>query len=743
MIPMKILRQSFVALAALPLSAFAAETRPNIDYVDPFIGTMGGGNVYPGATLPFGFIQVSPDTGPGSGAGGYKFDKKITGFSQQHISGMGGPLFGQISLFPLTGELKDPSNLSATGKSDESASPGYYTVTIAPWDVKVELTATKHVALHRHTFPANDESRLVLDVGHVLYGTGSSWGTAKPIGGEVTIDAEAREISGFMVYQGARGNSRTWKVFFAARFDAPFETFGTWDDAGQLAAGSDRSAGSEIGAFLTFPTTAGQVVNSKVAISWRSLDQASGYFESEAPAWDFDGTRERARAEWVKILDTIDVEGGTADQRTQFFTALYRIHVTPNDWTGEAPERYGDGTYYENILCMWDTFRTVHPLLTLLQPKINADIINTIIRYHQVDGWTGDAHSAWTYEHVQNGSHADAIIADAYVKKLPGVDWKQAYEAIRKNAFEDANPDAKGRPNKGRFRLDDYRKHGYLPSDVVPEYKSIQSVSRTLEYVQNDANVLTLAREFGTKEDIADLEKRQLWYHNLWDAEAGGFMRGKKSDGTWHAPFDPLKTETGPQYYEGHAWTWSWYVPHDAQGLINLHGGPEPFVEKLTIACDEHYEAYNEPGMLQTYLFIHAGRPDLTQRFVRQALRYFSSKPNGLPGNDDSGTTSAWLLWALMGLYPNAGEDYYYIGSPSFTKTTLHLGNGKTFVISAPAASPENKYVSAATLDGKPWDQAWLRHADVINGGELSLTMTAEPSKWGTRVLPPSASKAP
>jgi predicted alpha-1,2-mannosidase len=327
------------------------------------------------------------------------------------------------------------------------------------------------------------------------------------------------------------------------------------------------------------------------------------------------------------------------------------------------------------------------------------------------------------------------------VKKLPGVDWKRAYAAIRKNAFVDQNPAADNRPDRGRYRLDDYRRYHYLPTDVS-DYKAITAVSRTLEYVHNDFSVLTLAREFGTPADIADLEGRMLWYKNLWDESSGGFMRGKRKDGTWLDPFDPLREETGKHYYEGHAWTWSWYVPHDTQGLINLHGGTEAFVKKLTTACEKHYEPYNEPGMLQTYLFIHAGRPDLTQQFVRSALRYFSSKPNGLPGNDDSGTTSGWLVWSLMGLYPNAGQDYYYIGSPSFTRSTIKLPAGKKLVISAPAASPENKYIASATLNGKPWNQAWLRHADLINGAVLELEMVPTPTDWGTKVLPPSYSSA-
>lgn len=719
---------------AVMLAGTLAASAP-VDLVDPFIGTAGAGNVYPGVTLPFGFIQVSPDTGPGSGAGGYKHSKHINGFSQQHISGMGGPLYGMISVFPLTGALETPSDIVSSGKSAEAAVPGYYTVTLAPWQTKVELTATKHVALHRHTFPAHKQARIVVDAGHCLYGTGASWGSAKPIGGEINIDPRTREVSGHMTYQGARSSTRTWKVFFVVRFDTAFASHSTWADSPVLSPNSSRATGGEIGACLDFTTTAGQVIQSRVALSYKNIAQARGYLETETPGWDFDAAYAKARDTWADALAGITVEGGTPDQQRQFYTALYRAHLTPNDWTGEAPSRYGDAVYYENILCLWDTFRTINPLLALIRPDVQSGIVNTLIRFHQVDGWTGDAHSAHTYEHMQNGSSADVVIADAYVKKLPGIDWRAAYAAIRKNAFVDNEPAAEHRTNLARLRLDDYRRHHYLPADATKKYKAITSVSRTLEYVYNDFCVLTLARDYGDAADIADLESRLTWYKNLWDETSGGFMRGRNADGTWHEPFDPLKVETGRHYYEGRAWTWSWYVPHDPQGLIALHGSPDAFVEKLTTACERYYEAYNEPAMLQTYLFTHAGRPDLTQHYVRKALSHFSSRTNGLPGNDDSGTTSAWLVWALIGLYPNAGQDFYYIGSPSFTKTTIRLGDsGKILVIHAPAASPENKYIASARLNGRDLPRAWLRHSDIIDGGELFLEMVSEPTAWGSSI---------
>ncbi|WP_181373076.1 GH92 family glycosyl hydrolase [Massilia glaciei] len=717
---------------AAPAGAVQATAeRAPIDWVDPFIGTTGEGNVFPGATLPFGFIQVSPDTGPGSGAGGYKRDRQIDGFSQQHISGMGGPLYGHISLMPATGPVATPWQMVSKAKSGERASPGYYTVHMAPWDVQVELTATQDVALHRHTFHGPGQPRVVLDASHVLYGTDASWNSALPQDGELEIDRERREVSGKMSFIGARDKNRSWTVYFVARFDQPFAASALWQHAKRRGATLDFARGG---------AGAPAKVQSRVALSYHSVAQARGYLERETPGWDFEAAHAAARRTWAAALGKIKIEGGSASQRTQFYTALYRVHLTPNDWTGEAPARYGQRPYYENILCMWDTFRTVNPLLTLIQPRVQAGIVNTMLDYHRTDGWTGDAHSAWHYEHVQNGSSADVIVADGYAKGLPGVDWKLAYEAVRKNAFVDADPASNRRPNQGRFRLTDYLSLHYLPTDASEKYRDVQGVSRTLEYAHNDFAVLSLARRYGTPGEIAALEARQLWYANQWDAGTG-FMRGRLRNGDWFAPFDPLKAETGRQYYEGHAWTWSWYVPHDNKGLIALNGGRAAFTDKLTTAVEHHYEAYNEPGMLQTYLFTHAGRPDRTQHYVRKALSHFSSASDGLPGNDDSGTTSAWLVWSMLGIYPHAGEDYYYVGSPVFRKATIELGNGRRFVLEAPASSDKALHVRRAQLGGKPFDQAWLRHADIMRGAKLRLDMAEQPGAWAQGgALPPSVS---
>lgn len=739
--------------SATPAAAAASPSAPDspLSRVNTFIGTEGEGLVHPGASLPFGYMQPGPETGPGSGSTGYKFRNQIVAFSQQRISGMGGPILGEISVFPLTGEVANPSQVISTGKSRERATPGYYTVTLAPWNVTVELTPGRRIAYHRHTFPAHERARVLFDVGHCLYGirdaappSGSpfrSWSSAYPIGGEFTLDPAKREISGRMTYAGGRSTREPWTVYFAARFDTTPTALYTWSDSSSLqrapATIPTIVTGAEIGAIFELASLAEQQIETRVAVSWRSVEHARAYLEEESSV-SFDAARAHAASLWQETLSRIELSGATREQARLFYTALYRAHLTPNDWTGEAPLPYGDAPYYENILCLWDTFRTPYPLLTLLRPDVIADIVNTLLAHYRVKGWTGDAHSAHQFEHVQNGSNADVVIADAYVKKIPGIDWSSAYTAIRKNAFEEFDPTGQSRPYQGRFRLHDYLQHRYLPTDSTSLHAT-QAVSRTLEYAHNDHAVLTLACDFGTPSDVAVLQDRALWYRNLFDSSVG-FFRGRSVSGAWHSPFDPLLHETGRQYYEGHAWTWLWYVPHDPAGLIELLGGDTAFVEKLRTACEAYYEPYNEPGMLQTYLFIHAGRPDLTQHYSRYALRHFNLSVMGLPGNDDSGTTSAWLVWTMLGLYPNAGQDFYYLGSPSFPEATLHLPSGKRIVLRAPATSSFNRYVAGVKLNGQPLDRAWVRHAELIDGAILEFDMVESPTDWGRSNRPPSYS---
>ncbi|MBC7866064.1 MAG: glycoside hydrolase family 92 protein, partial [Gloeobacteraceae cyanobacterium ES-bin-316] len=488
-----------------------------------------------------------------------------------------------------------------------------------------------------------------------------------------------------------------------------------------------------IGAYLNFNTLNNQQIKLKVGISMMSTQKAEENVIREIADWNFENIKNQANLKWEKELKKIEVKGMSEKNSRIFYTAFYHALLCPSDWTGENPVFNYNRPYYEDFLCVWDIFRTVSPLLTLVSTKEHTGMLNTLLDVYQHDGWLADAHSSLQREFTQVGSNTDVLFADAFVKKLKGVDYKLAYEAVKKNATDTSFLNGKV-PHAGRVALPFYTKYHYIPVDVNLKI----TVSRTLEYVYNDFCAWQLAKRFGNKEDIDLFKQRSFWYKNLWD-DSLKLMRGKKMDGSWFTPFNPDKSETGPNFYEGHAYTWTYSAPHDVQGLIELFGSKEAFVKSLNKAVSDHYQAFNEPCMLQVYLFVWAGRPDLTQKFVRQAtVENFTDSNDGLPGNDDSGTTSAWYLWSRMGIFPVAGQNLYIIGSPSSPETIIHLESGKDVVITAKNASAENIYIQSAKLNGKKYDKAFFTHDDIVNGASFEFVMGAEASGWGSNATPAS-----
>jgi predicted alpha-1,2-mannosidase len=701
-------------------------------FVDPFIGTLGDGNVYAGACLPHSFVKLGPDTKYNSGASGYKKDKEIEGFSHLHISGMGGPMYGNIQVMPITGEVESLNHSS--DKGEEIAVPGYYKVQLKKYGTTAELTSTAHSGFHKYTFPKSESSHILIDAGATLYGVAKNWNSSQPIGGEIHINTAKNAVYGYGTYSGGRSTRKPWRVYFYAVFDTAFDSFGTWSDSIKHD-GVNKMNGNEIGAYLNFKTKDGQQVNLKVGISMISTQQAEENVGKEIPHWDFDQIKKQANGQWEKELRKIEVKGMSDVNSRIFYTSLYHALLSQDDWTGENPVFDYKRAYYENFLCVWDLFRTVSPLLTLISTKEHTDMLNTLLDVYKQDGWLADAHSSLQREFTQVGTNTDVLFADAFAKKLKGIDYKLAYQAVRKNATDTSFTNNK-LDHAGRIALPYYTKYHYVPIDVNQKI----TVSRTLEYVYNDFCAYQLAKSFGSKEEVKMFKERSFWYKNLWDNDLK-LMRGKNANGTWVTPFDPLNNATGPNYYEGHAYTWSFSTPHDIKGLIALNGGKELFVKNLTNAMSNHYEAYNEPCMLQAYLFVWAGRPDLTQQFIRKATaENFTDKYDGLPGNDDSGTTSAWYLWSRMGIFPVAGQNLYIIGSPSSTETTIHLESGKDVIISAQNASEENIYIQSGKLNGRKYEKSFFTHDDIVNGARFEFVMGPQPSKWGSNAVPPSLS---
>ncbi len=737
-----------VALVLCHLAPAFSQTRRLIDYADPFAGTENGGNVVPGAQVPFGFVHASPDTERPTTAG-YNSYENVRGFSQTHVSGTGGASkYGNFLTTPFVGDIgKLRFEHLGSPKSEEVASPGYYAVRLTRPDVKAELTATRLVAFHRYTFPGSRLSHLLIDVSSVVQpetGRNASK-NPHPVDCWVRVIAPNR-IEGSGNFVGG-WNQSPYTIHFSAEFSRPFDAFGTWRDERIEPGMSAAASEGKVGAYATFDTTDDRTVLMKVGVSFVSPERARENLLRETPGWDFDAVRRSAEALWEEALEKIKVEGGTEEQRRVFYTALFHSHYMPHDLSGENAWWDSSEPHYEDFYAIWDTFRTHFPLLTLIQPERHRDMLRSLVDTYVHTGWMPDSRIAGANGMTQGGSNGDVVVADAVVKGVKGFDYAKAYEALVKNAeVESARPLYEGRA------LEEYRRLGYVSMNYP------RSTSRTVEYAYDDFCVAEVARALGKTADAEKYLQRSKNWANVWSDETRS-ARPRAGDGRWLAPFaashfypDKDFSYWDAPFYEGSGYIYGTYVPHDAQGLINKLGGDERFVAWLDAFFDNPptrepgfrqglYNHNNEPNFLAPFLYIHAGRPERTQERVRRILAAeYTTGRAGLPGNDDSGAMSSWYVWAAVGLYPNAGQPFYYICSPLFERSTIDLGSGRAFVIEAQNVSASNLYVQSATLDGRTLERAWLKHEEVAKGGRLVLQMGPKPSAWGGGERPPSVS---
>lgn len=741
-------------LAASPASgapagkdAAAGEDGRLLELVDPFIGVEQEGQTVPGAKVPFGFATVSPDTtDPGEfyNTSGYDSGGEVLGFSQTHVSGTGGRgKYGNFRLTPLTGEPRI-SNLGS-GKSEEEASPGYYRVALSPSGIEAELTATRLCGFHRYAFPEGERPVLVLDATSVVEIDDRAAPTPvsfrqRPTASEVQVVGDDR-VEGSASFEGG-WNPGPYTLHFSLQFGRPFAESGTFSGEGMRrgAVSARGGDGERVGVFAVFGpggSAEDTVVRAKIGLSWVDVQKARKNLEAGVPGWDFDAVRKEAEDAWEEALAKIRIEGGTEEQRRIFYTGLYRSHFMPHDLSGEnAAFGPAADAHYEDYYALWDTFRTVHPLLTLIQPERQSEMVSSLVEIYEDTGWMPDSRIAGNNGLTQGGSNGDVLIADAIVKGLPSVDYERAYEALEKNAgVEPAHP-----LFEGRGGISEYEDLGYVSLGIE------RSGTRTVEYAYNDFCVAQVAYSLGDWPGYQKYLSRSLNWKNLWDVESQA-IRPRHADGRWLEDFDHTFEYPGERYevfgapfYEGSAYQYSTYVPHDVQGLIDLLGGDDAFVAWLDRLFEEGiYTQDNEPDILAPYLYIHAGRHDKSAERIREILNTeYATGRAGLPGNDDAGTMSSWYAWSAMGLYPNAGQPYYYIASPIFTTATIDLGN--SFSVEAPETSQRNGYVREAYLNGVPLERAWLRHSELVGGGTLYLRMDSEPSTWGAGERPPSVS---
>lgn len=719
--------------------------------VNPFIGSGGlwylSGNVSPAATVPFGMVRLGPDTVSNAGrrasntSGYYYRDERILGFSHTRLSGTGATDGGNFLVMPCveTGPAESlRRGLNAKfSHQDETAFPGYYSVKLPELGIAAELTATRRVGLHRYTFAANKSPRLLIHVSSVL-------GKGESKEGHVRVLPDAQEVEGstrtFGTFAKRYGGLKT---YFVARCSQRFASFGVWSGK-EFSAGQATAEDEDVGADLLFkPSDQPQVVELKLGISYVSIENARKNLEAEAGAIEFEQACARARDEWEAMLSRIRVEGGTEKQQTIFYTSLYHSLLMPtafNDVNGDylgfdgAVHQASGFTYYTDM-SLWDTFRTTHPLYMLIAPREQRDMVVSLVEMAKQGGYLPRWPSGNGYTNSMFGTPADIMITETYLKGIRDFDVETAYQAMRKTAL--------GAPVNSRFSgrrgIEDYLKSQYCPSDRME-----QSVARTLEFCYADHSIAQLAAALGHHEDAKLFADHARYYRNLWNPETQ-YFQPRNSAGEFQ-PFNPLLlTYLEPSgkltgaYVEGSALQWRWAAGYDTEGLISLFKSREYFVDELekffegsiaavSVNPNGYYWHGNQPDIYAPFLFNAADRPDLTQKWTRWILDVkYSDQENGIDGNDDGGTLSAWYVLASLGVFPLAGSDVYQIANPIWKQADVRMGD-KTLRITAKSNSPSDIYVHSVTLNGTHLDRTSFKHDELKNGGKLVFEMTPEPA---------------
>jgi predicted alpha-1,2-mannosidase len=736
------------------------------EYVNPFIGTSKMGHVFPGATAPFGMVQLSPQTNfevmfkdDGSYnsntyeyCAGYQYrDSTIIGFSHTNLSGTGHADLGDFLVMPTTGDIVLEPLQSKNGEKGfysefshdkEEASPGYYKVNLNSYNIEAELTASDRVGFHQYTFPKSDDAHIILDLVYNIYHHDN-----KNVWTFIRVENDSL-VTG---YRQTKGWARDKKVFFAMSFSKPFKSYGhkKYDDVKydgfyrrfNQEENFPEIAGKDIRAYFNFDTEEGERIKIKFALSSVSTEGALNNLMAEIPHWNFDKTRTETKAKWNKELSKIEVIALNDGDKVNFYTALYHTNLSPilyEDVDGQyrgldQNVHQSEGFTNYTVFSLWDTYRALHPLFNITQPKRNNDMIKSMLAHHDesvhnmLPIWSHYANENW----CMIGYHATSVIADAMAKNVGDFEKERALQASVNTA------------NVRYFDgLGDYIDYKYVPDD-----KSHSSVSKTLEYAYNDWCIAQMAEQVDNVSVKEEFTKRSEYYNNVYDPKIG-FMRPKLADGTFREDFDPMDTH-GQGFIEGNAWNYGLYVPQNIDKMILMMGGKEQVSEHLdslfTIDIADKYIAQheditrdgiignyvhgNEPGHHIPYLYNWTGHPEKTQERVRMIMRtMYVPTVDGLCGNDDAGQMSAWYIFSSLGFYPvTPGSTYYALGSPLIKEAKIHLDNGNELIIKVKNQSNKNVYVKSVTINGKKLTGTLLSHQDIMNGGEIIFVMSSEP----------------
>jgi predicted alpha-1,2-mannosidase len=710
-------------------------TQSVAQYANPKYTACGGGSGVPGARLPFGMVNLSPDCGNGSANSGYDPSQPIYGFSHIHVSGTGGGAkYGNIPIMPTAGNLA-VSNSSAF--SAESVSCNYYKVNLNQYNITAELTVTEHAGFHKYTFPASSQSHILIDAGGGLLNGGFGENQSRVACG-VTIVSDS-VVKGSGTLKGGWNLGDPYTVYFYAVFSSPATSYGTWKGSAiNSGKQSDTdTAGTDVGAFMNFTTTQGQAINVRVGISFISTDKAQANLAAEIASLNFQAVVDSGVSKWNKCLSSVLIEGASDAQTRGLYSVLYRSFIQPADHTGENPKWTSSEPYYDDYYAIWDTYRTLHPLITLTHENTQCGMVRSLIDIYAHDGYMPDARSGNCNGRTQGGSNAENVLADAYVKGLAGIDWTKGYAAMIKDAtVPPANP-----RKEGRGGCTEYNSLGYVPSAIE------RAGTRTVEYSTDDWAIARVAVGLNKQDDYNTYKTRSGNWHNLWNTGVSsdgfsGFVMPKDASGAWQS-FSPTQGGSwGDFFYEDPSWTYSLSVPQDVTRLISVCGGNAAFISRLDKFFSSYFDVGNEPGFMTPVFYLWAGsyQKMVDAMITHQRNQFDPSNCGGIPGNDDSGAMSSLFAWDELGLMPNAGWDYYIITSPVFSKVTIQMDNGNNFVITAQNVSATNKYVTAATLNGQTLNRAWVTHSEIKSGATLALTMGSSPSSWPSGPVPPDES---
>lgn len=736
------------------------------DKVDVFIGTGAHCHNFPSAMVPFGAVVAGPDcnTKGWDAAAGYHYNAPtILGFSQQHLSGTGLTELGDLLLVPTVGDIKlkpgseenpDSGYRSRYSHEDESARPGYYQVRLLDYDINAEMTATERVGFHRYTFPKSDSAHIMLDLISIIEGGG------------VQVSHAYVQINDDQTILGYRNTNGIWapnrQVHFAMQFSKPFKSHNLYDaDRKQFYSTRNDRGCRHLQAIFNFETDQEEAILVKIAVSSVSMENALLNLKTEVPHWDFDIIRANADAKWTRELERF-LAKGSEENVAKFYAALYHNLIHPsilNDVNGEyrgisqIPAITTEYTKY-HMFSLWDTFRATHPLFTIIQQKRTDEIVKSMLDFYEHN--PREMLPMWSMYQAENtcmiGLHALPVIADAYGKDLlsgsPDKILESMVESSERHGVENT---ATGNEYPSYYGQQHYIEKGYHPNDLVRS-----GVSVTLEHAYDDWTVALTAHKMGNKEVAEKYMQRAQNFKNVWD-EKTGFFRARLNDGSFREPFDPRAYHREDfhdrDYVEGNAWQYLFFVPHDVYGLMELMGGKEIFADRLEELFNlPHQESAvgdvsgfigdyahgNEPCHHYAYLHTYAGRPWRTQELIHQVDKeFYKAAPDGYIGNEDAGQMSAWYVFSAMGFYPvNPAGGIYIIGSPLLDEVQLKLENGTTFSMTANNLSDDNIYIQSVSINGKPWDNVWLNHDDIVNGANLVFEMGNSPSEWGANTQP-------